>query len=354
MRIPPLPLTRWQIPEPRMEDRDHLVRELRMHPVLCNILVSRSLRDPDEAKRFLTPTLKDLHNPFLMSDMKRGLDRVIRAIHHREKILIFGDYDVDGVTALVTLYKFLAGVGVDVTYSIPDRIKEGYGLNRAAVDRIRQSGNSLLITVDCGVSNHDEIEYAKSLGLDTIVLDHHEVPDHLPDAIAVINTHRNDCLFPFKHLAGVGIVFNFLIALRGALRETGFWSDKPYPNLMEYLDLVALGTIGDISPLIDENRIFAKIGLDLMNKNKRHPGPEGGEWSGGSIRRFNDGIFFTDSKNQRRGACVVGGRRGQTLADGRPRRGPDHRAKARHMQSRAAVDGKGDFQRYCGWHRRDV
>jgi single-stranded-DNA-specific exonuclease len=263
------PTTQWLVPSEDMEHRTRLVQELRIHPIVSSILVRRSIVDPDEAKRFLQPSLKDLHNPYLMKDIKRGLRRLVRALNDREKIVIYGDYDVDGITSLVILYDFLKKTGADVSYYIPDRIAEGYGLNRIAVEKIKERGVALIITVDCGISDHKEIAHARSLGMDTIVLDHHEVPENLPEAEAVINTYRSDCSFPFKQLAGVGIVFNFLIALRGQLREIGFWKDRLYPNLREYLDLVALGTIGDISPLIDENRIFAKIGLDLINQGKR-------------------------------------------------------------------------------------
>jgi single-stranded-DNA-specific exonuclease len=152
---------------------------------------------------------------------------------------------------------------------IPDRISEGYGLNRPAVERFRSEGISLIVTVDCGISDHEPIAYARQLGIDTVILDHHELSDTLPEAVAAVNPHRKDCAFPFKHLAAVGIVFNFLIALRGTLREEGFWTNNGYPNLKEYLDLVALGTIGDIVPLFDENRIFVKIGLDLMTEDRR-------------------------------------------------------------------------------------
>jgi single-stranded-DNA-specific exonuclease len=154
-------------------------------------------------------------------------------------------------------------------YYIPDRVDEGYSLNRTAIDRLKAQDVRLIVTVDCGVSDREEIEYARTQGIDTIVLDHHEVPAALPAASAVINPNRSDCPFPFKHLAGVGIVFNFLIALRGGLRNIGFWSDRTYPNLRDYLDLVALGTIGDLSPLVDENRIFARIGLELLNEDRR-------------------------------------------------------------------------------------
>ncbi len=204
-----------------------------------------------------------------MQDMKKAVQRLICAIRRQEKVVIYGDYDADGITSVVVLLRFLRLVDKSVTYYIPDRITEGYGLNRAAVERMHSEGISLIITVDCGISDHEPISHARKLGMDTIILDHHQLSDTLPEAIATVNPNRTDCLFPFKHLAAVGIVFNFLIALRGSLRQEGFWNNDLYPNLKEYLDLVALGTIGDIAPLVDENRIFVKIGLDLMTEDRR-------------------------------------------------------------------------------------
>lgn len=265
-----LPTTRWRVPEnDAPEIHECLVKELAIHPVLARILANRSIKDPAEAKKFFSPSLSDLHSPFLMKDMHAGVERVIKAISRKEKITIYGDYDVDGITSLVILYRFLKGLQTQVLYYIPDRIEEGYSLNLKAIDKIKANGTSLIVTVDCGSSDRDEIAYANSIGVDVIVLDHHEVPAVLPPATAIINTNRPDCRFPFKELAGVGIVFNFLIALRSKLRDAGFWSQTAYPNLKEYLDLVALGTIGDISPLADENRIFTRIGLELINKGSR-------------------------------------------------------------------------------------
>ncbi|MDD5713050.1 MAG: single-stranded-DNA-specific exonuclease RecJ [Smithellaceae bacterium] len=264
-----LPVTQWKLSAHRKDLEDNLIRELGLRRILSQILVNRDIVDPDDARRYLLPSLNDLHNPFLMKDMITGVDRLIEAIRRNDQIVIYGDYDADGITSVVLLLKFLKEISASVEYYIPDRIEEGYGLNRSAIDRMKAAGVNLIITVDCGVSDIDEISHAKSLGIDTIVLDHHEVPDTLPPAVASINPNRRDCPFPFKHLAAVGIVFNFLIALRGQLRREGFWVDRPYPNLREYLDLVALGTIGDISPLIDENRVLTKIGLELITEEKR-------------------------------------------------------------------------------------
>jgi single-stranded-DNA-specific exonuclease len=264
-----LPATRWRLREENKDIEDTLIREHGLNPIVSRVLMSRDIVDPDDVRRYLSPSLRDLHNPFLMQDMKKAIDRLIRAIYRQEKVVIYGDYDADGITSVVVLLHFLRRIHSDCRYYIPDRITEGYGLNRLAIDRLRSEGVSLIVTVDCGISDHEEIAHARQLGMDTIILDHHEISNTLPDAVAAVNPHREDCRFPFKHLAAVGIVFNFIIALRGALREDGFWKKDDYPNLRDYLDLVALGTIGDIAPLIDENRIFVKIGLDLMTEDRR-------------------------------------------------------------------------------------
>ena len=264
-----LPTTQWRLLEGDRDIQEMLVRELHIHHIVSRILTSRRIFTSEDANRYLSPSLNDLHNPLLMMDMQKGIQRLIGAIYNGEKIVIYGDYDADGVTAVVVLLKFLREIDPTVAYYIPDRIKEGYGLNKPAIDRMKAGNIKLIITVDCGVSDHEQISYARSAGIDTIILDHHEVPNTLPDAVAIIDQNRRECMFPFKDLAAVGIVFNFLIALRGKLRKDGFWENKKYPNLRDYLDLVALGTIGDICPLIDENRVFTKVGLDLITEGKR-------------------------------------------------------------------------------------
>lgn len=265
-----LPITRWKLPDTNNKgDQSLLSRELGIKPLIAQILINRGITTPDDAKRFLFPSLEHLHNPFLMKDMEQGVERLIRAITERERIVVYGDYDADGITSTAILTKFLAEIHDRTTYYIPGRIEEGYGLNKQAINRFREDGTDLIITVDCGISDHEEIAYATSSGIDVIVTDHHETPDTIPDCSAVINPHRTDCSFPFKSLAGVGVVFNLLIALRGRLRDMGFWKDREYPNLMKYLDLVAIGTIGDVVPLVDENRILAKIGLGVANNTER-------------------------------------------------------------------------------------
>jgi single-stranded-DNA-specific exonuclease len=271
MTIPKtLPATLWKIKESDNKDIEiSLSKEFGIHPIISQILANREIVDVENARRYLNPSLNDLHSPLLMKDMKKGIQRLLKAIYDHEEIVIYGDYDADGITSVVILYKFIKEVTPHVAYYIPDRVQEGYGLKNQAIDKFKNNNIKLIITVDCGISDHEQIAYAGSLGIDTIVLDHHEISGTLPPAVANINPNRKDCSFPFKELAGVGIAYNFLIALRGNLRKEGFWKNEDYPNLKEYLDVVALGTIGDIAPLVDENRIFARIGLDLITEGKR-------------------------------------------------------------------------------------
>ena len=265
-----IPATKWKLKETGDKNLEYLLsKEFGIHPIISQILVNRGIPDIEAARRYLHPSLNDLHSPFLMKDMKKGVSRLLKAIHDSEEIMIYGDYDADGITSVVILYKFIKEITPHINYYIPDRVQEGYGLKISAIDKFKNNNVKLLITVDCGISDVEQITYAQSIGIDTIVLDHHEISGPLPPAVASINPNREDCSFPFKGLAGVGIAYNFLIALRGSLNKEGFWRDRNHPNLKEYLDIVALGTIGDMAPLIDENRIFAKIGLELITESQR-------------------------------------------------------------------------------------
>jgi len=260
---------KWQIKTVDSEASNVLTRHFGLSPLAARILSNRGIRTPEEADRFMKPSLRHLHSPFLMKDMDRAVHRVIKAIDSREKTLIYGDYDVDGVTSTALLVTFLQELGTAPHYYIPHRITEGYGLNLDAVRGFARQGISLLITTDCGISNRPEVEEAGRLGMDTIVIDHHEVPDDLPPAQAILNPKQGDCRFPFDRLAGVGVAFQLLIALRTSLRERGFWHGTDPPNLKKYLDLVCLGTIADMVPLSDENRIFVKFGLEELTRGNR-------------------------------------------------------------------------------------
>ena len=265
-----LPLSKWKIEASGDNKTEELFsNEFGINPIISQILVNRGILSIEAARRYLYSSLNDLHSPFLMKDMRQGVARLLKAIHDKEKIIIYGDYDADGITSVVILFKFIKEITPFIDYYIPDRIEEGYGLKKTAIEKFKNDNVRLIITVDCGISDLEEISYARLLGIDTIVLDHHEISGSLPCAVASINPNREDCSFPFKGLAGVGIAFNFLIALRGSLNKEGFWKNNNYPNLKEYLDIVTLGTIGDIAPLIDENRIFTKIGLELITEGQR-------------------------------------------------------------------------------------
>ena len=193
-----LPLSKWKTEEAGDKNAENLLsKEFGIHPIISQILVSRGYRDIEAARRYLYPSLSDLHSPFLMKDMKKGVSRLLKAIHDKEKIIIYGDYDADGITSVVILYKFIKEITPNVDYYIPDRIDEGYGLKIPAIDNFKNKNISLIITVDCGISDIEQIAYAQSLGIDTIVLDHHEISGALPPAVASINPNREDCVFSF-------------------------------------------------------------------------------------------------------------------------------------------------------------
>lgn len=215
-------------------------------------------------KIFLDPKRKDFHNPYLMPDMEKAVDRIVKAIETKEKVIVYGDYDVDGITSITVLKKFLQERGLETGYYIPNRLNEGYGLNKKAIEKIASEGYTLIITVDCGISGIEEIEYAYSLGMEVIVTDHHEPLEKLPNAVAIIDCKRKDNKYPFNSLAGVGVAFKLTQALSQRLNI----DEK---ESLKYLDIVCLGTISDIVPLIDENRVIAKLGLKLAEVTK-NPG----------------------------------------------------------------------------------
>ncbi len=260
---------RWYIKEQDEETQRFLSRELNISPVISQVLINRGIKDVDAADRFLHPNLSHLTPPAMMKDMEKAVGRIVKAILGHEKIMVYGDYDVDGITAVTILVTFLREVGADVSFYTPHRLTEGYGLNLEALNRIRSTGTRLMLTVDCGITDGEAIGFAQSNGMDVIVTDHHEVPDELPPAYAILNPKQKGCGFPFKSLAGVGVAFYLVIALRAKLRDMGFWRHNKVPNLKEYLDIVALGTIADIVPLISENRILVKFGLEQLTVSSR-------------------------------------------------------------------------------------
>jgi single-stranded-DNA-specific exonuclease len=231
---------------------------------VARLLCQRGLSDPELAARFLNPSLDHLHDPMLLADMGAAVDRIMAAIARKERIAIHGDYDVDGVTSTVILRRALELLGADVTHFIPERLRDGYGLQPAAIERLHAEGVALVISVDCGIRGADAARRARELGVDLIITDHHEPDIELPPALAVINPKRHDCRYPDKHLAGVGVALKLVQALcRRAGRER--W-------LPGFIKVAAIGTLADVVPLVGENRVIAKIGLELLTRGPHKVG----------------------------------------------------------------------------------
>jgi single-stranded-DNA-specific exonuclease len=260
---------RWEIYPPNPTLQETFSKELEISPITAQVLANRGINQIDQANQFLHPSLSHLYSPFLMKHMEKAVDRIIQALWRKEQVLIYGDYDVDGITSTAVLILFFQALQFPCRYYIPHRIKEGYGLHLDAIVKFAQQGVKLIITADCGISHMDEVKRAQEMGVDVIITDHHEVPDEIPPAYAVLNPKQSDCSFPFKSLAGVGVVFNLIIALRAKLRERGEWKDREVPNLRRYLDLVAMGTVADLAPIQGENRIFVRFGLEELTKGSR-------------------------------------------------------------------------------------
>lgn len=225
------------------------------------VLASRGVTSPEEAERLLDRSLGHLEDPFLLKDMDKAVARIRKAVTGREKVMVFGDYDVDGMTSACLMLEYLESLGLDVSYYIPGRSEDGYGLNSAAVRQFHEDGIDLIITVDCGVTAMDEVRYARSLGIDVIVTDHHECKAELPEAVAVIDPKRPDCPYPNKNLAGVGVAFKTICALAGSSGLSAV-SDR-------FLELVALGTVADVVPLPGENSILVTAGLEHLSRTSR-------------------------------------------------------------------------------------
>lgn len=258
----------WIIQKENPKLRDKLSKSLDISHITAQILLNRGIENETEANLFLNCTLFDLPSPYLMKGMDKAIERIKKGLNEKERIAIYGDYDVDGVTSTALLYNFLKGINANATYYNPDRLKEGYGINFNAVKKLAEDGVTLIISGDCGITAVKEVEDAKELGVDFIVTDHHKPPEELPQAVSVLNPKLKDCKYPAKEIVGVGVIFNLVIALRRALRDEGFFKDNE-PNLGDYLDLVALGTVADCAPLLDVNRILVKEGIKRMQKPKR-------------------------------------------------------------------------------------
>lgn len=258
----------WAVHPGDPEAESRIASTLDLHPVISRLLVNRGVTTPEDARIHLQGGLESLHDPFMMAGMREAVERIVTARAGGEKIVIYGDYDVDGVTATALMLSFLRQTGFDAGYYIPERLTEGYGLNTEALNSIKASGAGLVITVDNGVNAVDAVAHAESLGLDVIVTDHHKPGDLLPPAVAVLNPNRRDCHYPCKDLAGVGVAFKLTTALRNELHRRGT-PKEGLPVLRRLLDLVAVGSIGDCSPLKGENRLLTRHGLTELSGASR-------------------------------------------------------------------------------------
>lgn len=251
---------KWLIKEFDKEKVVDISKKFNVSPLVSIILYNRGVSTESDIKGFLNSSISKMHDPYLLKDMDKAVERIKKALSEKEKITIYGDYDVDGITSIAILYKHFKEMGMDVEYYIPDRIQEGYGVNKVALDKIKANGTKVLITVDTGITAIDETEYAKSIGLDIIITDHHECKEQIPNSYAAIDPKRKDCGYPFKNLAGVGVAFKLIQALD---------DNKSLEALIDkYADLVCLGTVADISPLVDENRIIVNEGLARFKNTK--------------------------------------------------------------------------------------
>jgi single-stranded-DNA-specific exonuclease len=255
---------RWELQPCNEAETTALAAALRIDPAVARLLCQRGLSDPEHASRFLNPSLDHLHDPMLLADMGVAVDRIMAALARRERIAVHGDYDVDGVTSTVILRRALELLGGDVIHFIPERLRDGYGLQPAAIERLHADGVALVISVDCGIRGADAAIRARELGVDLIVTDHHEPDTELPKALAIINPKRHDCRYPDKYLAGVGVALKLVQALcRRAGREH---------LLPGFVKVAAIGTLADVVPLVGENRVIAKLGLDLLTKGPHKVG----------------------------------------------------------------------------------
>lgn len=250
----------WNVKKYDNELIERIKDTYKVSEIMAKLLVSRNI-EFDEIDNFLNGTLDDLNDPYKIKDMDKLVERIDRALKNKEKICIYGDYDVDGITSITIMYQFLTKLGADVMYYLPDRLIEGYGINNNALDEIKKKDVSLIVTVDCGITAVDEVEHAKQIGLDICITDHHECAEILPNALAIVNPKRKDDEYSFKMLAGVGVAFKCLVAIakKYNLDESEY---------LKYLDIVSIGTISDIVPLVGENRIISRYGLKMMEKTE--------------------------------------------------------------------------------------
>ncbi|MCX6319277.1 MAG: single-stranded-DNA-specific exonuclease RecJ [Bacteroidetes bacterium] len=254
---------RWNMLTADAVKQTSLQQSLKIHPVLCKILAQRGIESFEQAKDFFRPQLSSLHSPWLMKDMDKAVDRILVAIDKAEKVLVFGDYDVDGTTAVATVYQFLKRIHSPLDFYIPHRYREGYGVSKAGIEFARDNGFTLIISLDCGIKSADLIAYAKELGIDFIVCDHHLPDEVLPPAMAILNPKQTDCPYPYKELCGCGVGFKLISALAEKM-------DMHPETVYEYLDLVATAIAADIVPVTGENRILAFHGIKKANAKPNH------------------------------------------------------------------------------------
>ena len=253
---------RWKIADPDPQQVKELQSSLKIHPILCQLLVQRGVASYQKAKAFFRPQLTDLHDPWRMKDMLKAVQRILSAIDSEEKILVFGDYDVDGTTSVACMYQFLQKIYTPdkLEFYIPHRYREGYGISKAGIDFAYENNFTLIVSLDCGIKSVDLIQYAKELGIDFVVCDHHLPDSVLPPAVAILNPKQSDCEYPYKELCGCGVGFKLICALCDEL-------NLPAETSYEYLDLVATAIAADIVPMTGENRILAYYGLKKANEN---------------------------------------------------------------------------------------
>lgn len=250
---------KWEYCEINSKEVEEIKNKYNISELVATVISNKKLTSSIDV--FLNPSRGDFYDPFLMPDMEIAVNRIIKAIQNNEKVLIYGDYDVDGITSITVLKKFLKERGLEVDSYIPNRLTEGYGLNKSAIDKIAEQKYTLMITVDCGISSIEEVEYANSLGLEIVITDHHEPAETLPNALAIVDAKRKDNKYPYNQLAGVGVVFKVI----QAISQKYNLDEKEY---LKYLDIVCVGTISDIVPLVDENRVISKLGLKLVAVTK--------------------------------------------------------------------------------------
>ncbi|HEY2648220.1 MAG TPA: DHH family phosphoesterase, partial [Puia sp.] len=256
---------RWKIKNPDEGKTKILAESLKVHLLISRILVGRGIENFEEAKKYFRPDIPQLHDPFLMKDMDAAVDRILLALDQKQKILIFGDYDVDGTSSVALMVQMLRKIGDPdhIEFYIPHRQREGYGVSKAGIDFAREHSFGLIISVDCGIKSVDLVAYAKAHGIDFIICDHHLPDIILPEAIAILNPKQKDCAYPYKELCGCGVAFKLITALCRKL-------NLPEENYLVYLDLVAIAIAADIVPMTGENRALCFLGLKKINENPNH------------------------------------------------------------------------------------